>query len=217
MVEAFSFPPPQPRPSLEELWPRAADARAAGHRSASRRARRRSRQAVVRPMEVFEHEHEWALLGECLEESPPRGEGLATAVAAQPGIGLEADKRAEVRLDPAGVVRVVDGIPDCEAKLLCGLVLGIPFLDPGLRLHDLGQRPERDAVAVGEAASLPPGNQVCVWLDDLREELVNEAALSDAGNPDESDQLRCSRRAGSEEGVPRKPSSSSRPTSSARA
>ena len=105
-------------PSLEELRPRAADDEQRDAAQPVDELVDEVEQAVVGPVEVFEHEHERALLGECLEESPPGGEGLAAAVAAEPGVRLQADERAEVRLDPAGVVRVVDGILDCEAKLL---------------------------------------------------------------------------------------------------
>ena len=65
----------------------------------------------------------------------------------------------------------------------------ILLVDPSLRLHDLAERPERDSFPVGEAATLPPGNEVGIRVDDLREELVDEAALADARDADERDEL----------------------------
>ena len=65
-------------------------------------------------------------------------------------------------------------------------------MDPGLRLDDLAQRPQRDAVAVGEAATLAPGDEIGVFVDDAAE-LVDEAALADSGDADERHELRRSR------------------------
>jgi hypothetical protein len=57
-------------------------------------------QAVVRPMQVLEHEHERPLPGKGLEVAAPGGERLATVVTAQLDAGLEPDQRAQVPLDP---------------------------------------------------------------------------------------------------------------------
>src|SRR5207302_11151963 len=60
--------------------------------------------------------------------------------------------------------------------------------DPGLRLHDLAQRPHAAALAVGERASLAPPIDVGIRIEN-GEELGDEAALADAGNADERDEL----------------------------
>ena len=80
---------------------RAVDAPAAEHESRARAADRDDEhrhvrqplgelvdefeQPVVRPVEVFEHEHERAVLGERLEEAPPGGERLTPAVGGARG------------------------------------------------------------------------------------------------------------------------------------
>ena len=66
-------------------------------------------QSVVCPLEVLEHEHEGALLGERLEEERPGLERLAAMIAAKFDASLQAHQRAQVALDPftiraAGVV-----------------------------------------------------------------------------------------------------------------
>ena len=84
---------------------------------------------------------------------------------------------------PASVV--LDDLVDLRGDLLRRVLLE----DAGLRLHDLAERPQRDAVSVGEAASLAPRDELRVCVDDALQ-LVDEAALADAGNSDEGQQLR---------------------------
>ncbi len=85
-----------------------------------------------------------------------------------------------LRLDPG----IVDGV----AELSRGLVRLVAVEDPDLCLDHLPERPERDAVAVREAASLPPRDQLRMALDRLVE-LEHEAALADAGDADERHEL----------------------------
>ena len=61
--------------------------------------------------------------------------------------------------------------------------------DARLRLDDLAERPERDPVTVGKAASLAPGDELRVGLDDAMQ-LVDETALADSGDADEGEELR---------------------------
>ena len=61
--------------------------------------------------------------------------------------------------------------------------------DAGLGLHDLTERPERDAVAVRQAPSLAPADEIRPAVDFLAE-LPDESALSDAGLGDDGDELR---------------------------
>ncbi len=98
-------------------------------------------QALVGPVQVLEHEDERPLLGERLEEAPPGGEGLAAAVSSEPGLGLESDERTKMRLDPAGVAGVLDGVLDGRVQLLGRVRLGVSLGDPRLRLHDLARAP----------------------------------------------------------------------------
>ena len=71
----------------------------------------------------------------------------------------------------------------------------------GLRLDDLAERPERDPVAVRETASLAPGDELRVGIDDALE-LVDEAALADSRDADEREELRRALVARALEGVP---------------
>ena len=105
-------------PPLEELRPRAADDEERDAAQPVDELVDEVEQALVGPVQVLEHEHERPLLGERLEEAPPGGEGLSAAVAAEAGVRLESDQRAEVRLDPARIARVVDSVLDGDVQLL---------------------------------------------------------------------------------------------------
>src|SRR5205085_9083168 len=60
--------------------------------------------------------------------------------------------------------------------------------DARLCLDDLAERPERDALAVGQTAALTPRDQLRLVVDQL-EELVDEPGLADPGNTDDRDEL----------------------------
>ena len=57
-----------------------------------------------------------------------------------------------------------------------------------MRLDDLSERPERDALAVGEAASLPPADKLLAFVEP-RAELPHEPALADSGLACDGDEL----------------------------
>ena len=78
---------------------------------------------------------------------------------------------------------------DHRDELLLGRRRVVGLENPGVRLDDLAERPEADALAVGERAALPPGDELGVGLGDL-EQLGDEAALADPGHADERDELR---------------------------
>ena len=59
--------------------------------------------AVVRPLEILEDEHELGVLGEGLEEAPPRGESLAPPVADELLARREIHERPELAEYPFGV------------------------------------------------------------------------------------------------------------------
>ena len=63
-----------------------------------------------------------------------------------------------------------------------GPVGRVGLQDAGLGLDDLGQGPEGHALAVGQAAPLPPGDQLGGGLD-LAPQLGHQPALADAGSP----------------------------------
>ena len=176
-------------PALEELGPRRRDdeQRDVGHPVDE--LVEEVEEALVRPVDVLDDEDERTLLGETLEEAAPGGERLVAAIAAELRFAGEAEEREEMRLDARLVAgageRVLDGLVDLRRDLLRRVLLE----DAGLRLDDLAERPQRDPVAVGEAASLAPGDELGVGVDDALE-LVDEAALADSGDADEREELR---------------------------
>ncbi len=139
-------------------------------------------------MQVLEDDDERALIGEPFEKAAPGREGLGSAISAELGLAGDADQGAEMRLDPGGVVGARKRSASGFGELLRDLGGRVLFEDAGLRLDDLAQRPERDTVAIGETAPLSPGDELGVGLDDPRE-LVDETALPDPGNADESEEL----------------------------
>jgi hypothetical protein len=121
-----------------------------------------------------------------------------------------------MRLDEARRAFVVEGTVDRAANLGARFVRIVLLVDAGLRLDDLAERPEGDAVAVREAPSLPPRDELRIAFDDPRE-LVDEAALPIPGTPTRvrswDDRDWRARRSAS----PRTSSSCSRPIRGARA
>jgi len=74
------------------------------------------------------------------------------------------------------------------SKLAIGLGLAVGLEDPRLRLHDLAQRPEGDALAIGQASPpLPPHG---AWASiENRLELVEKPALPGTRLTHHGDQL----------------------------
>jgi hypothetical protein len=71
---------------------------------------------------------------------------------------------------------------------LAGHLSGVVGLqEAGVGLDDLPQRPERDAVAVGQAAALPPDDQLGPGVHE-RSQLADEAGLADPRLADDRDQ-----------------------------
>ena len=143
---------------------------------------------LVRPVEILEDEDERALFGDAFEESPPGGERLRPPVSVQLLLALDSDERAEVPLDPLGF-GVVNHLTHAGSQLAFGLVGRIRLEDPCLGLDDFSESPVRDPFAVRKRAPLAPVDDLGIRLDSL-EELVDEAALADAGYPDERHELR---------------------------
>ena len=148
-------------------------------------------QALVGPVEVLDDEDERPLVRHRLEEAPPRRECFAAPVAAELALGREPDEGEQMALDPAAHRPRRRRAPRRRCVIFARRALGwILLVDSGLRLDDLAERPERDSVAVREAATLAPGDQLGVGLDDPRE-LEDEATLADPRHADERDELRC--------------------------
>src|SRR5579859_1094175 len=132
-----------------------------------------------------------------LEQAAPGGERLLPLGAFRT---LETDERAGVTRQPLTVPRVLAEAFDHRDELLLCRGAVVRLEDPGVRLDDLAERPEAHALAVGEGTTLTPGDDLLVCVGDL-EQLGDEAALADAGDADERDELRRLFRAGALEGV----------------
>ena len=145
-------------------------------------------QAVVRPVDVLEDEHRRTAESEHLEEPAPGCERLTTSIPGGRIVASEPDERPQVPLDPRALALVRD-VRDCFREPRLGDVGWIRLEDPGLRLHDLAERPERDAFAVGERASLAPGDELLVRVHDAAE-LEEEPALPHPRYADERHELR---------------------------
>ena len=93
-------------------------------------------QRLLRPVKVLEDEHQRAAPGECLEEDPQR----ALEILARGAALGKADRLADAVGDQAcvlGMLGVCEQVGDRRSRILArGLV------------HDLGERPESDALAV---------------------------------------------------------------------
>ena len=186
IVSAFGLPPPQPGRRVEQLRPRGADDE---QRHAARPVDEvvdEVEQVVVGPVQVLEHEHERPLA-----RRAPRRSG------ARPRTPRRRRRRRPRRRRPSPTSgRRCDSTqrrPSTRrphASFARPSAVGVVALeDAGLRLDHLAERPEGDAVAVGQAAALPPGDQVRRALDRL-EELEHEPALADPRHADERDELR---------------------------
>src|SRR5919106_4077534 len=174
-------------PAREELWARSADDEHGDVREPVDQVVDEVEQAVVGPVQVLEDEHERPLLAERLEEPPPGGEGLSSAIAARLLCG-QADERAEVGLEPRRLRLVRHDPLDRLAQLARRLLRRIRFEDAGLGLDHLSERPVAHTLAVGQRAALAPPDETIAAVDGA-EELAEEAALPDAGHADDAHEL----------------------------
>ena len=94
-----------------------------------------------------------------------------------------------MRLHPLCVL-LHEGV-DRACEFGVGLLDVVGLEDACLRLDHLGERPEADALAVGKRAALAPEDELGVLLAafDRGHQLTDEAALPDAGDADERDEL----------------------------
>jgi hypothetical protein len=141
-------------------------------------------QLVPRPVEVLEHHDQRPPLGQPLEERAPRGERLVPLAR----LTAEPEEWTKLALDPAAV-RFADAFLHGADQLARDLLRRVVLDDPGLRLHHLAERPERDPLAVWKRAAVPPEDEVRQRLD-MGEQLGDEPALPDTGDADERDELR---------------------------
>ena len=132
-------------------------------------------------MQVLEHQNGRPLRREALAEAPPRRKRLLLTgrFRGRP------DQRCQTGQQP-GTLRVAVG--DRLSQLRARLRGRIRFEDAALGLHDLPQGPERDPVAVRQAPTLPPPDQVSPGVN-VTQELRTHAALPHTGLADQGRQL----------------------------
>ena len=145
-------------------------------------------QCAVGPVHVLEHEHERSLRGDRFEKAPPGGEGLGTLGRFRCLGDLGPDERSEPRLEPVPLRRLCDDALDGRLQLGRSLLRTVGLEDACLALDDLAKCPEGDALAVGEAASLPPDGRFRLLLEEGAE-LGEQARLADSRLARDRDQL----------------------------
>ena len=94
-------------------------------------------QAVVRPVEILEDEHERASLCERFQEPPPGGERLGLAIASHVLRLGQADERPEMALDPLPVGRAFQHLRDDAAEPLLHLIRRVGLEDARVGFHHL--------------------------------------------------------------------------------
>ena len=151
---AFSFPPAHPRRVVEQL--RAAPGRGAGPGAAGevRHVLDQVEEGGLRPLEVVEHDHDRAALGEHLEQ-PSRGPEDLLLRLARPSRRGRPPPRARPRR-----------APPCGSPLSCAASASRTVLGraaarlAGEVAHHLVQRPVGDPLAIRQAAAAQHGRLV---------------------------------------------------------
>ena len=102
-------------------------------------------QSRVGPLQVLEHEHHRALLGDALEEDPPSGKKRVPAARRS---RLDPKQGKQRRLDPAALLCVRDVLGDRRGDARAGRCLVVRLGQIGPAADHLAQRPEGDALAI---------------------------------------------------------------------
>ena len=111
----------------------------------------------VGPLQVLEEERDRALLGHALEEEAPGAEELL--LAARRAV-LEPEQVQQARLDEVALLLVGHELVDGGAQLRVAADRVLALDDARAHPHHLGERPEGDALAVGEAAAAVPPDEL---------------------------------------------------------
>jgi hypothetical protein len=143
-------------------------------------------QAGIGPVQILEDEHERSGLGERLEQTTPRREGLLPAGASCRR--LERQQRPDVSFQPSGVSPIGHEVGDRAGELPLDRPAVVALEDRRLLLHHLAERPVRDPVAVRQAPATPPRHEARVVREGALE-LPDEPALADPRDADERDEL----------------------------
>ena len=143
-------------------------------------------QALVRPLQILEHEHDRVRVGHPLEEQPPRGEELLLLALLR---SSPPQKLQQPWLDERALFLVEDVLPEGRTKLLRAGLLAFVLGDAAAHPHHVGERPVRDAFAVGEAAAAVPPDRLRDPVEVLVE-LPADPRLADPGDAGDRDEVR---------------------------
>ena len=132
-------------------------------------------EGLLGPVDVIDHDDERSLGGQRLEHARDRPERLLDR---EHGVD-QTDRRA----DPLRHVRALR--PEERLELGARVLQRVAVADPGDLPHDLGERPEGDAVAVGETAP----TERCGGVGRSLEERTQEPGLPDARGTDHGREL----------------------------
>ena len=168
-------PAPPARPLLRELGPREADHQEWHVPGGAGQVRDEVEQRLLRPVDVVEDHDERPVACHGLEEPADRPEDLV-GDRRDPA---EAEDRGDLLLDEPGVLDLPDEPGHLGARLL-GLIL---IADLGGLPDHLGDRPEGEVAAVGEAVAAQDGRALAHRV----EELGDEPRLPDARRSEQGD------------------------------
>ena len=140
---------------------------------------------LVRPVQVLEHENGGLPPGQRHHEPPPRRLGL---LGREVGPG-EAHQRAERVGQPYRLLGAHQ-LAERRVQAFPRGVRRVGVEDAGLGLHDVGQRGVGHVLAERRAAPDPPGDRLVQQPPGVLVQLADEAALADAGVPENGDELR---------------------------
>ena len=146
-------------------------------------------QGVVGPVQVLEHDHQRPPGRHRLQEAAPGGEDLVLLRGARPGghVAGQAEQRRQPRLQPLALGRLLDRGGDDVGQLGRDRRRAVELEDAGLGLEHLPERPEADALPVGQAVALAPGDQLGLGVHE-RAELPDQPALAHPGLAGDGDQ-----------------------------
>jgi hypothetical protein len=165
----------------EELGPRRAHDQQRNTRRTVGQVLQEGEHRFVSPVQVLEQEHGRGPVGDVLDEPRPRGEQL---LAFRRRRGPDPDQREQPLPEPRAVF--AGGEDVVELRLRDGR--GVRLEDPGMRFHDLAQRPEGDPLPVRETPALTPGREFGPRIE-VREQLDHQTALPQAGFPGDGHEL----------------------------
>ena len=166
---------------LEELGPRRRDDHERHMGDMACEVLQEVEEGVVRPVEVLDYEHGEFACCEVLKEAQPGGEVLLTLRRRR----LETEEGAQALPEPGPVL----ALRQHGLELRLDRLAAVGLEDAGVRLDDLRECPEGDPLAIGQAATLSPGDHLRSGVD-AGEQLADQPGLADAGLADDEGDLR---------------------------